>query len=52
MNRWFIGLVLAGACVAGAGTALAANAQPVMSPSPMMSPMTSPSPTPADTMRP
>lgn len=52
MNRWFIGVILAGACIAGAATTLAANAQPVMSPSPMMSPMTSPSPTPANTMRP
>ena len=47
MNRWFAGLVLVGACIAGA-TTLAAEAQPV----PTMSPMVSPSPTPVTTMRP
>jgi hypothetical protein len=47
MNRWFVGIVLIGAWIAGA-TALAAHAQPV----PTMSPMVSPSPTPMTTMKP
>jgi hypothetical protein len=47
MNRWFAGLILAGACIAGASS-LVAQAQPV----PTMSPMVSPSPTPMTTMKP
>ncbi len=47
MNRWFLGLVLAGAFIAG-GTSLAATAQPV----PTTSPMASASPTPMTTMQP
>ncbi len=47
MNRWFVGLILAGACIAGV-TTVAATAQPA----PTMSPMVSPSPTPAMTMQP
>jgi hypothetical protein len=47
MNRWFVGIILAGACVAGA-TATLAGAQPVPPPSPMVSA----SPTPVTTMQP
>ncbi|HET6276199.1 MAG TPA: hypothetical protein VFE16_09755 [Candidatus Cybelea sp.] len=52
MKQWFAGIVLGGAVIAGAATTLAAGAQTVMTPSPMVSPMVSPSPTPASTMRP
>jgi hypothetical protein len=47
MNRWFVGIILAGICVGG-GTSLAATAQPY----PSSSPMASASPTPMTTMRP
>ncbi|MGA7355980.1 MAG: hypothetical protein WA431_03555 [Candidatus Cybelea sp.] len=47
MNRWFVGIVLAGLCVTGA-TTLAASAQPAPTPSPMGTA----SPTPASTMQP
>jgi hypothetical protein len=47
MNRWFVGIILAGAFVAGA-TTLVATAQPYPSPSPMAST----SPTPMATMQP
>lgn len=47
MNRWFVGLILLGALVGGAGM-LTAGAQPA----PTMSPMASPSPTPMSTMQP
>ncbi|MGA8327007.1 MAG: hypothetical protein WB757_13095 [Candidatus Cybelea sp.] len=46
MNRWFVGIVLAGLCVTGA-TALAAS-----QPAPTPSPMGTASPTPASTMLP
>jgi len=52
MNRWFAGIVLTGAMIAGAATTLAAGAQTVMTPSPMVSPMVSPTPTPEATMQP
>ncbi|MFZ0031552.1 MAG: hypothetical protein WAK84_06740 [Candidatus Cybelea sp.] len=48
MNRWFVGIVLAGACLAGGTIFVASAAQPMPSPSPM----TSASPTPASTMQP
>jgi hypothetical protein len=51
MNRWFIGLVLAGVSLAGTGT-LIAQAQPMATPSPAVSPMVSASPTPVSTMQP
>ncbi|HEY2474586.1 MAG TPA: hypothetical protein VGI19_07255 [Candidatus Cybelea sp.] len=43
MNRWFVGIVLASLCIAGAMT-VGATAQPAATPSP--------SPTPASTMQP
>lgn len=46
MKRWFVGIILAGACVAGA-TSLAATAQTVQP-----APSSSPSPTPMSTMQP
>ncbi|MBV9233634.1 MAG: hypothetical protein JO030_06290 [Candidatus Eremiobacteraeota bacterium] len=48
MNRWFFGLMLAGAMIAGATSLAATAAQPV----PTTSPMASASPTPMTTMRP
>ncbi len=48
MNRWFAGIILVAACVAGGTTTLVAHAQPVMTPSPMVSA----SPTPVSTMQP
>ncbi len=52
MNRWFAAILLAGACIAGGATTIAAKAQPVPTVSPMVSPMTSASPSPMNTMRP
>jgi len=46
MNRWFVAIVLAGACIAGARGL--AGAQPVPTPSPMVSA----SATPVTTMQP
>jgi len=50
MKRWFVGIILAGACIAGA-TSLAATAQTTQ-PAPSGSPMASASPTPMSTMHP